>query len=83
MPHREIRKNIDELKTELEQTPKETSQFEELLERAKDSIERFTPETLQDLVQELQKEAKEFEVEHPQITSLINQIMMSLSNLGI
>ena len=83
MPHREIRNNIDELKTELERTPKETSQFEELLERAKDGIERCTPETLQDLVQDLQQEAKEFEVEHPQITALINQVMTSLSNLGI
>ena len=83
MPHREIQKNIDELKTELERTPRETSQFEELLERAKDGIERYTPETVQDLVEDLQREAKEFEVEHPQVTALINQIMTSLSNLGI
>ena len=83
MPHGEIQKNIDELKSELERTPKETSQFEELLERTKDGIERYTPETLQDLVQDLQREAKEFEVEHPQITALINQVMTSLSNLGI
>ena len=83
MPHREIRKNIEELKTELERTPQETSHFEELLDRAKEGIERYTPETLQDLAQDLQREAKEFEVEHPQITALINQIMTSLSNLGI
>jgi hypothetical protein len=83
MPHGEIRKNIDELKTELERTPRETSQFEELLERAKDGIERYTPETLQDLMQDLQQESNEFEVGHPQITALINQVMTSLSNLGI
>jgi len=83
MPHGEIRKNIDDLKSELERTPKETSQFEELLERTKDGIERYTPETLQGLVQDLQQEAKEFEVEHPRITALINQVMTSLSNLGI
>ena len=83
MPHGEIQKNIDELKSELERTPKETSQFEELLERAKDGVERYTPETLQDLVQNLQQEANEFEVEHPKVTALINQVMTSLSNLGI
>jgi len=83
MPHGEIRKNIDELKTELKRTPKETSQFEEFLERTWDGIERYTPEALQDLVQDLQREAKEFEVEHPRITALINQVMTSLSNLGI
>ena len=83
MPHREIQKDIGDLKTELERTPKETSQFEELLDRAVDGIERYTPEALQGLVQDLQREAKEFEVEHPQITALINQVMTSLSNLGI
>jgi len=83
MPHGEIRKNIDELKTELNRTPGETSQFEEFLERTKEGIERYTPEALQDLVEDLQREAKEFEVEHPKITALINQVMTSLSNLGI
>ena len=83
MPHGEIRKNIDDLKSELERTPQETSQFEELLERTRDGIERYTPEALQELVHDLQQEAKEFEVEHPQITALINQVMTSLSNLGI
>ena len=83
MPHGDIQKNIDELKSQLERTPKETSQFEELLDRTKDGIERHTPETIQELVQNLQQEAKEFEVEHPQITALINQVMTSLSNLGI
>jgi hypothetical protein len=83
MPHREIQKNIGELKTELERTPKETSQFEELLDRAVDGVERYTPEALQELAQHLQREAKEFEIEHPRITALINQVMTSLSNLGI
>jgi len=83
MPHRDIRKSIDELKGELRQTPKETSQFEEALERARDGLERHTPEAVQDLLQTLQREAKEFEVDHPKITALINQVMTSLSNLGI
>ena len=83
MPHKEIRKDIGDLKSELERTPKETSRFEELLERAVDGIERYTPEALQELVQDLQREAEEFEVEHPKITAMINQVMTSLSNLGI
>lgn len=83
MPHKEVKDRIGELKRELEQTPKETSQFEELLEHAKDGIERYTPEAVQELVQTLQREAEEFEVEHPRITALVNQVMTSLSNLGI
>jgi hypothetical protein len=83
MPHKEVKKSISELKSELEQTPKETTVFEETLETAKEGIERYTPEAIQDLVQTLQKEADEFEVEHPRITALINNVMTSLSNLGI
>lgn len=83
MPHREVKKTISDLKAELEQTPRETSQLEEVLEHAREGIERYTPEAVQELVQTLQREAKEFEVEHPRITALINQVMTSLSNLGI
>ena len=83
MPHKEVKKQIGELKSELEQTPKETGIFEETLEAAKEGIERYTPEAVQDLVQTLQREAEEFEVDHPRITALINNIMTSLSNLGI
>ncbi len=78
-----VKKSIDDLKVELKQTPKETSLFEETLETAKNGIERFTPEAVQELVQILQREADEFEVEHPRITALINNVMTSLSNLGI
>ena len=83
MPHKEVKDSLGALQKELEQTPNETSQFEELLEQAREGIERYTPDAIQDLAHTLQREAKEFEVEHPQITSLINQIMTSLSNLGI
>ncbi|MCF7816648.1 MAG: DUF4404 family protein [Kiritimatiellales bacterium] len=83
MPHNEVKQRIGELKSELEQTPKETSFLEEKLEQAKDGIERYTPEAIQDLVETLQREAGEFEVEHPRITALINQVTTALSDIGI
>ena len=83
MPHKQVKQTISELKSELEQTPKETDFLEEKLEQARDGIERYTPEALQDLVETLQREADEFEVEHPRITALINQVTTALSNLGI
>ena len=83
MPHNQVKKTIDDLKVELKKTPAETGLFEEVLESAKNGAERFTPEAVQDLVQTLQKEAEEFEVDHPRITALINNVMTSLSNLGI
>lgn len=83
MAHEKVKKSIDELKSELEKTPKETGLFEETLRNAQDSLEKYTPEAVQELTEVLKKEATEFEVEHPRITALINNVMTSLSNLGI
>ena len=83
MPHKEVKKTIGELKSELEQTPQETSFLEEKLEQAREGIERYTPEALQDFSETLKREADEFEVEHPRVTALINQVMTALSNIGI
>lgn len=83
MTHKEVKKRIGELKSELEQTPKETGFLEEKLEQAREEIERYTPEAIQELAAILQREAEEFEVEHPRITALINQVTTALSNLGI
>jgi len=83
MPHKEVKKSIDQLRAELQKTPKETRLFEELLEQAREGIERYTPEALQEFAETLQREAGEFEVEHPRITALINQVMIALSNMGI
>jgi hypothetical protein len=83
MPHDQIRKSIDELNKEVKKAPVETGFLESTLEHAKEGLERYTPEALQELVQTLQNEAEQFEVEHPKITALINQVATSLSNLGI
>ena len=83
MPHREVKDKLAELKSEVEQTPQETTRFEEILEHAGRGLERYTPEAVQELIQNLQREAEEFEVEHPRVTALINNVMTSLSNLGI
>ncbi len=83
MPHKEVKDRIGELKHELEKTPQETGQLEELLEHAWEEIERYTPDAVQDFLLSLKREASEFEREHPQITALINQITTLLSNMGI
>lgn len=83
MLHKDVKHTITELKSELEQTPKETGFLEQELEKAREEIERYTPEAIKHLTQTLEDEAKEFEVEHPRVTALINQLMTALSNLGI
>ncbi len=83
MPQNKLKQSIDELKVELKQTPGDTGAFEEILHNAQESLERFTPEAVQELTETLRQEAAEFEVEHPRITALINNVMTALSNLGI
>ena len=83
MPHKKVKKAIDELNVELKKTPKETGALEGLLEDAREGLERYTPEAVQDLLDTLQRESKEFEVEHPRVTALINQLSNALSGLGI
>jgi hypothetical protein len=83
MPHKKVQKAIDKLNVELKNTPKETGVLEETLEQARDGIERFTPEAVHDLVETLQREADEFEVEHPRVTALISQLANALAGMGI
>jgi ribosome recycling factor len=83
MAHNEVKESISELKSELEKTPKETGIFEETLHNAQEGLEKYTPEAIQELTETLKREASDFEVEHPRITEMINNIMTSLSNLGI
>lgn len=83
MPHKEVKQTISELKTELEKMPKETGFLEEKLEQAREGIERYAPEAVQELARFLQNEASEFEVEHPRITALINQVTNALSDIGV
>ncbi len=83
MPHNEAKKTIGELKVELEKTSKETGFIEERLEQAREGLERYTPEAVQELARFLRDEANEFEVEHPRITALINQVTTALSDIGV
>jgi hypothetical protein len=83
MPHGKIRKAIDELNVELQNTPRDTGLLEGALERASKGIERYTPEAVQDLIETLGREADEFEVEHPRVTALINQLASALAGMGI
>jgi hypothetical protein len=83
MPHKRVQKAIDELNVELKNTPKDTGVLEETLEQARAGIERYTPEAVHDLVEDLQREADEFEVEHPRVTALINQLANALAGMGI
>ena len=83
MPHKKVKKAIDELNLELKKTPKDTGTLEGILDQAREEIERYTPDAVQNLRETLRRESDEFEVEHPRVTALINQLTNALSGLGI
>jgi hypothetical protein len=83
MPHKKVKKAIDELNVELKKTPKETGILEDVLEQAREGIERYTPEAVHELLETLQRESDEFEAEHPRVAALINQLSNALSGMGI
>ena len=83
MPYKKVKTSISELKGELAQVPVETQVLQGKLEQVSEHIESYTPDMLKELVQFLKNEADEFEVEHPQITAMINQLLTTLSNMGI
>jgi hypothetical protein len=83
MQYKEVKKAIDELNVELKKTPEETGVLEEILETAREGIERYTPEAIRELLDTLQRESDEFEVDHPRVVALINQLTNALSSMGI
>ena len=84
MPKQALKEKITDLKTQLQalSNPK-TSSSEELLTRLHDGVDHLTPSSLRDLTESLKFEIREVETEHPNITALLNQIVSSLSHLGI
>lgn len=83
MPINKVKKSIDDLRQELSQVPEETGSLETTLSNAKDGIDDYTPEALQDFAHAIQTEVEELEAEYPKVTELLNHIMTTLSNIGI
>jgi len=75
-----LKQALQELHNELKQIgagkPK-LQAFQEKTARAIEAGEHLP------LVDDLKETAEEFEVQHPQLTALINNVMNSLSSLGI
>lgn len=88
MTEKQINAALEELRKEIEklevgdQTAKE--HLASLVENIENRLE--SPESGEedhDLVEEMKDAVTQFEVEHPRITGIINDIMMTLSNVGI
>ena len=89
MTQQQINDALGELRREIEQLETGDQPAKERLTELVETIEqRLNPagvveEGQPDLVVEMKDVVTQFEVEHPRITGILNDIMMALSNLGI
>lgn len=88
MSEQQVSNALDELRREIEQLELNDQAAKERLSGLVESIEqRLMPgiveEDQPDLVEDVKDAVTQFEVEHPRITGILNDLMMALSNLGI
>lgn len=77
-----LKRGLEKLKNELGQINSEDPKLQKLAGDVDEALAQ-TGEVSRALAHSLQHTAEEFEAHHPQLTALINNIMTSLSSLGI
>ncbi|MBC8207142.1 MAG: DUF4404 family protein [Kiritimatiellales bacterium] len=77
-----VKRELEELQNELKQINSEDPKLQKLAGDV-DAALAQTGEISRTLHNSLQHTAEEFETHHPQLTAIINNIMTSLSSLGI
>lgn len=88
MSDEQLRQSLKELRSELERLEAEEAQIRERLDTLISGVETRLdkPEDVehhQSLVQDIRQSISQFEVSHPRATAILNQIMVTLGNMGI
>jgi predicted nuclease with TOPRIM domain len=88
MSDEKLRHSLDELRSEIERLEAEEAQIRERLDSLISGVEARLDKPddsahHQSLVQDLRQSISEFEVSHPRATAILNQIMVTLGNMGI
>ena len=83
-----LRQSLDELRSELQRLEAEEAQVRERLDALISGVETRLDKPddsahHQSLVQDLRRSISQFEVSHPRTTAILNQIMVTLGNMGI
>ena len=78
----ELTRKLEELKDELSEIGLSDPKLEKLANDI-DEVLAQTNEPPVDLAHSLQNITEEFEVNHPKLIAIINNVMTSLSNIGI
>lgn len=88
MPEKELRDGLERLRAERDRLPAEDRDNRERLDALIAEIEdRLAHPDDRDrhhgLVERVREAIEEFEVEHPRATAILNDIMVTLANMGI
>jgi len=88
MPEKILRDDIEKLRKEIESLSADEDASKEKLEQLLQDIESGLESEEQDknqseLLAGLKESVNHFETEHPRATAIINDIMVTLSNMGI
>lgn len=88
MSDEKLRESLEELRSELDRLESEEAQIRERLDALISGVETRLdmPEDAahhQSLLQDLRQSISQFEVSHPRTTAILNQIMVTLGNMGI
>lgn len=88
MPDKRLRQSLNELRSELERLEAEEAQVRERLDALISGVETRLEQPddaahHQSLVQDVRDTIAEFEVSHPRTTAILNEIMVTLGNMGI
>lgn len=87
MSQEEIRESLQQLRSELDvlgdSAPEVRTRLLSLVEDLEEQLGSLPREDNPLSLEYLRQLAEDFEVEHPRITSLVNRILVTLSNMGV
>jgi hypothetical protein len=75
-----LRREIDGMPTD---DPEAKARLEGLLDELEDKLESTEDENHLHLIEDMKEVVSQFEVEHPSITGILNQLMITLGGMGI
>lgn len=83
MGREQLEQLLTRLREELASLENGSAQAQPRLRELVDDIERQVTAQDEGVTGELKRRIEAFEVEHPRVTAILNDVMVTLSNLGI
>ena len=87
MPEQQLRKNIENLRAEIAQIANDKAEakarLNTLINDIEASMDTVDEAEVNTLTQSLKDAVSHFETEYPRATAILNDIMVTLSNMGI